>query len=408
MISSWSQGGAEWGRGSLDENSVADDDTVSLNSHPLMSVYASLQSLKGPITLLLVIFGPSLLPSLVRRVNFLLRDGRLSPPPPPDQLKRPKQPMPNTLKLFLVVHTLFCLIYLIYRPFDLFVTNRLPITASNDALYRAATRASPSTLSPAIPGSLSPLTELLLQRLRIFDNRLLYFRFGHEVMCCAWCAEPTDYLLYSLPGILQPYAGELVVLGLLGLTVLAGSQARSKADRWRSLFAWALGVTAALDIGLRWFYELRISNDGNCLSVRGSLPYECSSQQLHTLIDTIRGVLLLATPIVYAFLPSAPPSPIGTVFARLVKAQNTLRLASVARDAIDGDPTLRDKVAAVTQAQVFRDDNARSSAEVRQAIQDWGVEEAAIRERSARFIQDGWAGLIQSQRVQHPPVRLPP
>ena len=222
-----------------------------------MSILDTLSAFRAPITLLLVLFGPSILP---RFINFVRRR-RQSPQPTPIISR---EPLTATHKALLALHTIYQLLHLYYPPYDLFTTNKLPILAPNALIRRAL---GVSDTSAAAPDSPHPIVELLLQRLQNADNRINYARFGHQTMMeCVWCTSPDDYMGYSLPAVLGVYVGAAVLLGLISLTPIAGPSASRRAERWRSTLGLGIAGMCIADLAARYLWDLR-PVQGDCLHV---------------------------------------------------------------------------------------------------------------------------------------------
>ena len=223
-----------------------------------MSILSIIAAYQAPLILLLTIFGPSLLPFLTKR--------RTSSNRLPLQASRPT--LPTTIKALLILHTSYHIFQLLYPPYDIFITHSIPIITSPSSLRSSVlARAHASTLHPSRTDETHPLLELLLTRLANLDTRLLYFRFGHgSLLTCVWCQDINDFLLASLPGILGPYVGEAMIIGVMGWNWVGGGDAELRAASWRAGFGWALGWMAVVDVGSRYLWDLRVV-DGDCVHV---------------------------------------------------------------------------------------------------------------------------------------------
>ena len=231
--------------------------------HDLLSV---INTYSGVLTLLAITFGP--------RVLHYLVAWRSRPRSP----SIPTVPLPLLGKTLLLLHTAWSLLYLLAPPYSLFAS--LPISASN-AILRA------SLLRALRAPELGTLHDHLLDRLKSFDNRLAYLRYGHEPLFgCGWCLKPDDYLIYGLAGWMKGYVLEGFILGSLSFGFFGGPESGRRAEQWRSVFAWGLVLGFAGEMAVRWGWELRVV-DGDCVKVkpRGdstSLMRAAGSQHVHS------------------------------------------------------------------------------------------------------------------------------
>lgn len=226
-----------------------------------MTVLSALSAYQGPVVLLLVILGPTIL-----RPAFLLR--LIGRGPPRASPRAPRSPITLPAKLLLALHTLYRLHSLARPPYNIFTTHHLPIYASNDILRRHVLphlASSSSTLSRF--DAPSSQLELLLAKLAQLDNRILYSRYGHQPLSsCTWCHSSTDYLIAALPGVLQAYITMAWLVGMLGLRPIGGGDATVRKRAWRGSMCWILAVLAVGELGVRYLWEIRIS-EGDAIQV---------------------------------------------------------------------------------------------------------------------------------------------
>ncbi|WVQ68901.1 uncharacterized protein L199_007110 [Kwoniella botswanensis] len=335
-----------------------------------MSILSTLGSFQAPLTLLLIIFGPSLLPRLIN----------LFRPKPPSSTPKPlRPPRTLTLKLILGIHTLWILKHLVLPPYDLFVNNNLPISISNSQIRYALLGPEYDPLTRQV----HPLLELLMTRLKIVDNRILYFKFGHEPMMeCVWCQTPTDYLIYSLPNILSWYLLEATFLGGMAWKWIAGPEAPHRTETWRTTFGWILVVAATAEGGIKWGWDLRV--------VEGDAPH------LASIIHTLRSIFLLLFPLVYTFLP-LPATPVSSsILASIVSnTTSTLRLTSLARASIQRSPILRETWSLLGKRDAERKEIARRDEDVRRIVRELKLDEGTMRVGAGDWIREGWNGMVR-------------
>ncbi|WVW78819.1 hypothetical protein I302_100781 [Kwoniella bestiolae CBS 10118] len=333
-----------------------------------MSLLSIVGSFQAPLTILLVIFGPSLLPRLIN----------LFRPKPPSSTPEPvRPPRPISLKLTLGIHTLWILKQLIIPPYDLFVNNNIPISTSNAQIRY-------TLLGPESPNQqVHPLLELLMTRLKIMDNRLLYSKFGHRsLMDCVWCQTPMDYSIYSLPDILGWYLLEAVLLGMMGWSWIAGQEAGRRAEVWRNSLGWTLVVVAITEVGVKWGWDLRVV-EGDAL-------------HLASIIHTLRSIFLLSFPLTYTFLPLPSPqvSP-NTLAAIISNTTSTLRLTSLARAAVQRSPRVRETWNILGKRDAERTGIARRDEDVRRIVRELSLDEAGMRVGARGWMRDGWNGMVR-------------
>lgn len=225
-----------------------------------MSLFAPLEAYKTPITLILVVFGPTL---LNRALGLITRRSN------PSTASKPRPPLTLSVKLLLSLHSVYWLSQLLYPPYDIFASNRLPITVSNSVLRRVllGTASEESSVYPITGDDRHPLQELLVQKLQNFDTRLDYARYGHSaIQDCLWCTASTDYLLAATPGAVVKYILEAVFIGCLSWVSIGGWHATRRSDRWRGTFGWTLAALAVAEMGAKYFWQLQTVK-GDCLHV---------------------------------------------------------------------------------------------------------------------------------------------
>jgi hypothetical protein len=219
-----------------------------------MSLFALIKSYSPFLTLVIAIFGPSLLPRFLSLLSRKSRPRFSSP-------KSARAPTPIYLKALLALHSLYQIYTLLSPPYDLFTSNHLPILTSNEKLRLTSLRDTSTS-------TLHPLTELLLQRLQSLDNRYHYARFGHQpLLSCVWCTSKLDFLIAAVPGILGVYLIQAGILGIMGWEWVGGMDAARRSERWRSVFGWSLGVLAVGEGMIRYWWDIR-AVEGDCLHVR--------------------------------------------------------------------------------------------------------------------------------------------
>lgn len=232
-----------------------------------MGLLDTLAAYKSPLTLLLVLCGPSLLPRLVR-LGFRLRYQYNHPQP--SRARPSRDPFTLPTIFILSLNAFYAMLKILFPSYDLFSYPSLPLFTSNLILRNRLLGPDANTADPGLP-----LEQLLLGRLQNLDTRLDYMRFGHQPLSqCVWCDRTPDYLLYALPLILAPYVYAGVLLGVLGLESVGGRLQGRQTDEWRWIFGLGLGGLAVGEIGLRYLWDLRPIN-GDVVHV--SLHVQCGN-----------------------------------------------------------------------------------------------------------------------------------
>jgi hypothetical protein len=77
---------------------------------------------------------------------------------------------------------------------------------------------------------------------------------------------PLDYLIAALPEILGRYVMAAAVIMVMGSETIAGTGAGRRAKRWGRTGIRVLGVMCIGELGIKYFWDLRISG-GDCLHV---------------------------------------------------------------------------------------------------------------------------------------------
>ncbi|ORY22437.1 hypothetical protein BCR39DRAFT_551588 [Naematelia encephala] len=341
-----------------------------------MTLLTTLAAYQTPLSLILALAGPTIVPRLLS-LRASTRSGIQKPP---------RQALTSLTKAILALHTVYLISQLVFPPYDLFTSNRLPILTPNDILRQYVSRNHLS--SPIARQDELDFQVLLLQRLQSLDYRLLYARLGHESLSsCVWCTSPTDFLITALPGLGKVYVLELILLGVLSTTLVGGvEQASRRSNRWRSSFAWVLLGMILGEVGVRWFWDVRVV-DGDCL-------------HLSTTLHTLRSLILLFLPLFFLLLPipSAKPDP-SALFSSLNNTTSTLRLTSLTRTAALRSSALRSVLLRKGEMDARDDKSRRDDPAVQMRIKNLGlhvVEE--IRQRGARWIREAWSGMIRIER----------
>lgn len=127
-----------------------------------------------------------------------------------------------------------------FDPENIFTVTQSRLQVSPEVLFNRVAALRPS-------GILTPADEVLRAKFVNLESRLLYFRFGPDVIAdCIFCTsdDPQLYLYYALPSLLWPH-----ILNLLVVAVVTSSACTGRyGQRWRVLGVLAACTLAAVDI----------------------------------------------------------------------------------------------------------------------------------------------------------------
>jgi len=123
-------------------------------------------------------------------------------------------------------------------------------------------------------------------------------------------------------------------------------------------------------------------------------------------VHTWRYLLFLFLPIIYTFLPLTHPKvPLSSVLPALANAQSTIRLSSLARQAVSRDPRLRRGWVFAGEQESRAGKAGREDPGVNQEALDFGIREEDVRGNAGRWVREGLDGLVRiEERV--PPLAL--
>ncbi|EAU82813.1 hypothetical protein CC1G_11330 [Coprinopsis cinerea okayama7 len=116
---------------------------------------------------------------------------------------------PRFSHILLLAHTAYIVYQLLIAfPMNVFTDLGVPLNGSAELLRMRMARRRP----------LDPELEGLFKRLGSLDHRLLYVRFGHDIIAgCDYCQSFGDYALLALPRPLLAYIREMAFVGVLTL-----------------------------------------------------------------------------------------------------------------------------------------------------------------------------------------------
>lgn len=323
----------------------------------LQDALAILKAWQGPLTLLAVFFGPSLL----KRILSLRSPTLKSPPSSP------------LAKLILLAQLVYTVYNLVYPSYDVFSTPGIKITTPTNTLRPLVAQAVGLTASGNSTGD--ALYDLLLVRLGNIDARIQYVRWGHGVFLpCAWCRSSSDYALAAIPSVLRPYLFEAILIGMLGWMWVMGPGFQLRLDKYRPVVGWAIVFLGGAEYVARAYWEIWVSN-GDCL-------------HLDTVIVRARGVVLWLLTAGYVLLPVRPTQTqeVQHELIRTLDASYTVaNLTSSARSAVTRSPRL-----SALAAEYERKNNEA----ITKGRRENGIHPEA-KNNAARFVRDKWESVVR-------------
>lgn len=201
---------------------------------------------------LLLFFGPILLPKAIA----YYRSVRAAPSIHGMSI-RPIPPAVQRALLILFITSLSFLIktFPTFSPENIFSVTGSRLQIPTDVLF--------TRLSGLRPHGLTPNDEILRSKIGSLEGRLLYFRFGPDVLAeCQFCnpEDPNSYFYYAIPGILIPHIFNLCVIALVTSGLFTGKEGAV----WRTT-----GTIAAIAIAIMEIYLVSSYNyQGNARATR--------------------------------------------------------------------------------------------------------------------------------------------
>lgn len=311
-------------------------------------------------TSIILFLGPLILPKALayyRSVKKPYPHAPIRPPPPSAHRSL------WILFIFSVIALLNTLPY--FAPTEIFSLTDSRLELPTNLLFsRLANRNEPPSLDEA--------QTALRDHLNSKESRLLYFKYGPDVVAhCSFCdpEEPSNYFLYALPSILAPHLLHLGVLALSTSSLFAGPQAR----RWRTAATCAGIMMAVVELSITHNYD----HKANTQLPRGapiyrffwkmrlfrSLAFAATTASL--------GYLIYLTSTNRAFV-EIPPSAmrVESTIRRFEAVQNTLQAVTVARNVTLRDRKLKSLNDEYWLTESVVNDQMMEDPEVNQAMQN--------------------------------------
>lgn len=224
-----------------------------------------------------------------------------------------------------------------FAPENIFTRTQSRLQIPTDVLF--------TRLAALRPTGLTPTDNLLRGKLNSLDSRLLYFKFGPDVLTeCTFCNadDPTSYLYYALPSILTPHLLNLVVLALVTSGLFVGKEGAV----WRTTATIGAASLALLEIYAVAAYPAQ----GNARATRlQDLDFFFWKMRIYrgvavAALDAVLGWVLYLSSTNRAFvLPPSPPERLE-LSARIIEAARAkLNATGILRNTILRDNVLRDR-----------------------------------------------------------------
>lgn len=352
---------------------------------------------------LLIFFAPIIIPRLIGAYRAL-RVSIASRPPPrgiPDLAARALNVLFGSIVFFLL-HSL---------PFNphapepnVFTLTRSRINTPTDVIFQRLSRLRSG-------GLLTDADTLLREKLTSLGARKVYLTFGPDALTsCQYCSFDNlhTYLLYYLPvNVLRPHLIHLLILGVATSAPLSGPYGA----RWRTKFTIAGLALAALDLWIVATYDAvqsaSIAVKAGQVPPSGLYNYMTLLRPLaFTICDCICAlVIYLSATNRFFFKPPSTVDQIDhaitTALVAATNANSKLHAASVARNAVVRDKSLKTRDDVYWQTMVAVESPTRGAGNGAQAVANGAVvnniweEEEVARAMSRAMAGHGGVDLAQ-------------
>ncbi|KIY71370.1 hypothetical protein CYLTODRAFT_369495 [Cylindrobasidium torrendii FP15055 ss-10] len=229
-------------------------------------------------------------------------------------------------RLVLCIYAIFLLHNAaVHPPPNIFTRLHMPLSTPTDAI-RAFLLS--KTDLPDLPEHI----EVLLKRLSSLEARLVFVRFGEDVLAhCDWCHSNTDFVMYALPKALWAYIREAAIVGWL-------TRKGTNLSAWRSTALCVLLGAAGAEAYVRATVVIEIKGDSEVSMWNDNL-------------ELARIALFALLPLVVEFALPRIPTPPHPALAHLHGLREKIFAASHMRGAILRSPELRRKSLAYWEKQ---------------------------------------------------------
>lgn len=198
---------------------------------------------------LAIFFGPVLLPKAIsyyRQIKNAPRAHGVS-------IQALPAPASRALGILFAAVLVFLLLSLpIFSPENVFATTQSRLQIPTDVLFNRL-----ASLRDA--GILTPDDEALRARFVSMESRLLYLKYGPDVLAgCTFCIsdDPKVYYFYALPSLLAPHLLNLFAIAL----VTSRPVSEQYGGKWRKLATMTAAAIAGLDLYLVNAYNHQLNS----------------------------------------------------------------------------------------------------------------------------------------------------
>ena len=281
---------------------------------------------------LLIVFGPFLFPRLINLFNTSRAAGRSVPVrPAPKKVQR-------ALNL-LFLSTVVCLVLSLpqFAPENIFLKTQSRLQIESNVLFTRLRLLRPLTDDDERLGEKFAASG---------TNKLLYLAFGPDsVLNCSWCTTPNgasdtkNYLLYSLPKMLNPHTAHLAVLGLTTSSLVGPEGSRFR------IHATIAGL--ALLISETWYLATYDITQNKRAKVLGELDFVHWRMRVlryvsFALVDAALGVVLwLTSTNRWLAKPESIAQRLESTTRTAEETLHKLRALGLLNNAVYRDPGLR-------------------------------------------------------------------
>lgn len=225
----------------------------------------------------------------------------------------------------------------IFAPENIFSITQSRLQIPNDVLF--------TRLSALRPEGLTEADNMLRNRLQSLESRLLYFKYGPDVLAeCLFCKaeDPSLYMYYSISSILAPHLLHIVILSLVTSGLFSGKEGMI----WRTPATLA-GIGLALG-ELYLVSSFNYMNNARATRLEDIEPFFWTMRMYRglmvALVDAGLGYLLYLSSTNRAFV--TPPSTAEgiEVATRIINAaRNKINAAGIIKNSVARDPLLRNR-----------------------------------------------------------------